>query len=105
MESFRFSVIEYKVWIVPGKQYQFAQSSQTSANVYMFLNGELGKTDKILLPKNCNEFSFKVGVYVYCKPISNDLLKSFFFLIFDCQIIFMLSSFLMLYIIYFQHLV
>ena len=57
------AVIEYKVWIVPGKQ--LVHSSQTSANVYMHLNGELGRTERILLPKGCIEFSFKVNICLW----------------------------------------
>lgn len=57
--SFTKTNMKYKVWIVPGKQFQFAPLSQTTANVYMTINGELSKTDKIVLPKWCNEFSFE----------------------------------------------
>ena len=81
--------IEYKVWIVPGKQY-LAQSSQTSANVYMAINGELGRTEKIQLGKGCNEFSFKVNfiairlffhgkLFNFCNSILNLLIYSLYY--------------------------
>ena len=56
--------MDYKVWIVPGR-HQLGRSSKTSANVYMYICGELAKTDKIQVPKDCLEFSFEVGFCVY----------------------------------------
>nr|CAB3237349.1 DENN domain-containing protein 5A-like [Phallusia mammillata] len=55
--SFPKTVIEYQVWIMPGRQ--LSGPSQTTANIYMKIGGEQCNTELIAVPKNCLEFTFK----------------------------------------------
>ncbi|XP_039253169.2 DENN domain-containing protein 5B-like [Styela clava] len=55
--SFTKTTIPYRVWIFPKKQ--LSGISQTSANVYIMISGELACTGVISVPKNCLEFSFQ----------------------------------------------
>lgn len=55
--SFVKTAITYHVWIFPKKQ--MSGASQTSANVYIVVSGDLNSTSKISVPKGCLDFSFE----------------------------------------------